>query len=133
MRACLVLLVCLAGCNDRGLPSPVGDGGSDLGNADLAGADLARPDLAGTDLGNACLAAGGYCQPGDFVQPTCKAGTVESQSIEMANPGVCGLGICCVPSGADCRTNGCSPGQHCDGCLTPNGVDYFCLDDGSAC
>jgi Kazal-type serine protease inhibitor domain len=46
---------------------------------------------------NACTAAGGYCAEGDFVKPTCKPGYGEATEIEAANPGVCGLGICCGP------------------------------------
>jgi hypothetical protein len=89
-------------------------------------------DLAG-DLGqNACAAAAGYCQPGDFVQPMCKMGWHEDHAIEMANPGVCGLGICCVSD--DCRISGCAAGSYCSGCLGANGaIDYVCIGNGSAC
>jgi hypothetical protein len=90
------------------------------------------PD-GGTDGGsNACTRAGGYCALGDLVTPTCDSGTHEDDSITKANPGVCQLGICCVPDD-DCRTKGCQPGSSCAGCLTPTGVDYLCLGNGAAC
>jgi hypothetical protein len=108
MRA-LVLFLALGGCSQ----TTVADGAdlsqprdlataaaADLAGVDFAGADLARPaaDLAGADLAgaNACEAAGGVCVPGDFVQPMCMTGWHEDVAIEMANPGVCGLGICCI-------------------------------------
>jgi len=85
---------------------------------------------------NPCEAAGGYCDPGDFVQPICKAGYLEDTQLEQSHPGVCGLGICCVPATpppGDCRATGCGPGTHCDGCLGANGVEYVCIGNGAAC
>jgi hypothetical protein len=86
---------------------------------------------------NACEVAGGYCDPGDFVKPTCKPGYNEDESITQNNPGVCGLGICCVPGPpppkADCRTTGCPSGSKCDACLGANGVVYVCISNGAAC
>ena len=46
---------------------------------------------------NACEIPGGYCDPGDYVKPNCKSGFHEDGAILEANPGICGLGICCVP------------------------------------
>jgi hypothetical protein len=37
------------------------------------------------------------------------------------------------PPPADCRVTGCPMGQHCDACLTPDGVAYACIPDGAAC
>jgi hypothetical protein len=85
---------------------------------------------------NACEAVNGYCDPGDFVQPMCKAGYVEDELVTKNNPGVCGLGICCVPfvpPPQDCRKTGCNPGSKCDACLGPMGVVYVCLPNGAAC
>src|SRR5581483_2967147 len=103
----LVLLAMLAGCSQRNLGSSGGaqdlggGGSSDLAGADLAAVrDLAAPiDLArlGDLSGNACTLAGGDCAEGDFVPPMCNSGSHEDHAIEMANPNVCGLGICCMP------------------------------------
>ncbi len=82
---------------------------------------------------NACTVAGGYCEPGDFVQPTCKGGYAEAYALESQHPGLCGSGICCAPDTGDCQTLGCSPGSSCQGCLTPTGVDMICISNGAAC
>lgn len=128
----LSLVLAFAACNDRSLPPPgPSDGAADLARSDLA----ARPDLASPadQGGNACEAAGGYCDPGDFTKPTCKSGYHEDQPLESDHPQVCGLGICCVPDATDCRTTGCSPGSSCSACLGANGVEYVCISDGAAC
>jgi hypothetical protein len=77
---CFSLLAALAaGCTTL----PLDQGGNQNGE-----------DMKGSDP---CQAAAGYCDPGDLVQPTCKTGYHEGTSVEQAHPGVCGLGICCVP------------------------------------
>jgi hypothetical protein len=131
----LALILALAACSDRSLP---------VGAADLAVAPLvdlasvrdlttAARDLTAPlpDLANACEAAGGYCAPGDFAPPMCKSGWHRDDSITMAHPGVCGLGICCIAD--DCRTAGCAPGSNCQECLGPNGTLWLCLGNGSVC
>jgi len=46
--------------------------------------------------GGDCEAASGYCEQHE---QSCKPSYVEATWIEQAHPGVCGLGICCLPYG----------------------------------
>lgn len=54
-------------------------------------------DARGGCLDNACAEAGGVCEYGDFVMPTCAPEYGTDFSITEANPGTCGLGVCCTP------------------------------------
>jgi hypothetical protein len=67
------------------------------------------------------------------VKPECKTGYHEDTGIKAQHPGVCGLGICCVPDSVDCRTTGCGANARCDACLGPNGPVYVCIGNGAAC
>jgi len=46
---------------------------------------------------NACTEAGGYCQYGDYVPPTCGEGYGNDWAVIADDPDACGLGICCTP------------------------------------
>ncbi|MDY0000217.1 MAG: hypothetical protein RBU30_02865 [Polyangia bacterium] len=46
---------------------------------------------------NACAVAGGTCNYGDAVIPTCDEGYGTDYSITETSPGACGLGVCCTP------------------------------------
>jgi hypothetical protein len=46
---------------------------------------------------NACARTGGYCDYSDYTQPVCLEGYFGDSALTTANPGVCGLGICCAP------------------------------------
>ena len=124
LLAGVVLVVMGPACDSRAL-GPASD------VREVAVADLAN--VAGPDLANACEAAQGYCDPGDAVKSTCKTGFREDPQIVQSHPGICGLGICCVPIPPDCRTAGCANGTHCDACLGASGVEYVCIGDNAAC
>jgi hypothetical protein len=46
---------------------------------------------------NACASTGGYCDYGDFVEPTCVDGYGKDHTVTQQEPDVCGLGVCCAP------------------------------------
>jgi hypothetical protein len=151
---CLFALLLLTACNDRGLEGPGGDGARDL----AATPDLARaPDLAslvcGSRAGNDCpagyyceLAACGAADQGGTCQLQPNDCTGEATKVECGCNGTTYLNPCLrkqagvsyatfgpCPRPPDCRVTGCQPGYYCDGCLTPNGVTYHCIQNGAAC
>ena len=46
---------------------------------------------------NACSETGGYCDYGDFVEPTCLEGYGKDWQVVQEDPDACGMGVCCAP------------------------------------
>lgn len=76
-------------------------------------------------LDNACAEAGGTCNYGDAVVPTCDPEYGTNYAITSSHPGVCGMGVCCTPcpNGPGVSYVSHDPAQCAD-------IDFDCFDQG---